>query len=250
MEIIGIPLSVETISAAFIQATDRDRILVSAAYVNPLKPGVGNDYACAAAGFDQLLKLGYVFLHESEFATLAKIDAIPRRCVVCINAWRMDSGARRRAEEATAIVCRFIESLSNLRRDVAYISQGSPHLYDSIVSTLMKLNNFTVIDTASSADLAFEVVKVHSDLPRHTVRHTLTDELKAGFLNVIGCIGSTYDYGPKPPFVAQISQARRIWLVRVGREPFAKQMDANLLLSLIDKRAPELNSMTAVMEIE
>lgn len=251
MRIIGVPLVNAAISSEFLEAIRGDGVFVSAAYINPRALETSNDYNCAASGFDRLIAEGYTFLHSSEFEMLQKHGDVPKKCVVCVNAWRNDDGTRKTPDQAAEIVFAYLKRVRlATSKDVAYIVQGSPKLYDSIVPLLESFETCEIVDTQSSADLAYGCVEDFCKLPRKTVTMALRERLSEGYANVIGCIGGTYRYDNPPPFTLDLVKAARVWLVRISDVPEVEQCTGLELLERIQRQDSTLNYKTAVIEIE
>jgi len=249
VKIIGIPLTSEGVTPEFAQVVAGSKILVSATHIAHRAPHENNDFVCAQVGYRYLLSVGFCLLTEAEFWLLHKHNDLPERVIVSVNAWLSPSGARRWPAEAAVIIAEFLKRLEAATDgDVAYACQGSPRLYDSLAAELMKMLDCEVVDTPSSADLAYSAIAKHNPLAKHVLAHSHHDDLKDGCANVVGSFGSIY--AQRPHFLSQLHKASRIWAVRIGDKSEIEPLGVEELRLKMRSSDRGLNSQTLIIEVQ
>lgn len=249
VKIIGIPLTSEGVASEFMQAVAGDKILVSASHIKHWAPEENNDFVCAQAGYRYLISEGYCLLTEAEFWLLHRHNDLPAKVIVSVNAWLSPSGARHWPSEAATLVMGFLDRLqATTDREIGYICQGSPKLYDSLAAELIMALDCEVIDTPSSADLAYSAIRQHNPLPKYILSRSHYDDLNVGCANVIGSFGGIYAHTPH--FLSQIDKASRIWAVRIGDKSEIESLGVEELRSRMQSNDGSLNSQTLIIEVQ
>jgi hypothetical protein len=209
----------------------RSVIAVESGHIDLSALHQNNDYRCAQVGFDLLLKRGFQFTQH-----LPSADVY--RHVLSASLWSSPQGRRSPEEVAQDLVALFLSLRGRCSADLWYITQGSPRFADSVSSILLE-QGASILDTESSAELAYAATG--STLPVHFPRKE--DPAREGHANVFTAFGSCYP--PRYRLDVQLKRARRAFLVSLGYESVAVQIDPNTL----DLGDVGLHSKTLILEI-
>jgi len=247
MRVVGLPLTTASMTDEFrsLLASSARLALISTVALDLADRERSNDYVCARAGYDYLIDSGFDFVYP---------DKIERgnsyRLVVMLPVWYDADGSRRSPCDVAADVIALAATLRDKGIDeVGYLTQGSPRLYDSISSRLIDAGA-TVVDTASSADLAYAAIADASTLPRRDIDPRV-DLLVPGYANVVGCVGPIYGgVSQIEPIVSGLARASRAWVVGVSDRPDVLSVSPTDLAAAIRAGAPSLNSKTLILEME
>lgn len=215
--VAGLPLSDDSISQEFIDffSEDVETICIMSGAFNTGDLSQSLEYKSASSGFNILIKNGYKFIDSVNFKNEKKA------VVMYKDAWNRPDGTRRSANDVGKFV---VDKSKELRKQhpnarILRIAPGSPYLYDGVSGYMIeKYPNLTVIDTKSSAELAYDrLCKIlNLDLPAVIVDPT-TGILSDKSINLIGCVGYVYkDYVKLENIINNIKPSSRIFDIKVG----------------------------------
>lgn len=187
LHILGLPLTPESVTDEFLAFIKQPNvILIQSSLMYAIKEH-NNDYVTARTGYDLLFAHDYV-LNEN-----MPIGQTSARTIFTKQLWTKD----RNGQLVTDQVISIYQELQQNNPDsaIAYITPGSPGLYDIISKNLTNSNlGVSVIDTKSSAELAVEYLVSHNLLPdlEMNVLDKRSSDIKNDCVNVFGCLGSIY----------------------------------------------------------
>lgn len=246
MKVVGLPLSRASMTDEFCALVEdrADRVFVLALSLNPEMLESSNDYVCAKAGFDFLFREGYQLVSLDEFPRLSRY----RHILMC-PVWYLSDGRRRKPVEVADDIRSIMDRLRLIPRlDVCYLTQGSPRLYDPVSASLLN-GEAQLVDTCSSAEMAYSLAAVGTGLP-YWVVDPMRGDLLPGHVNVIGCLGSLYSADERRgEFASHVAGSERAWIVSVGDDPHVQEIHPRELAQQIRSGNPALNARTAVVQV-
>ena len=245
MRIVGIPLTVETITDKFRKFINEDsnRVLVMSSVIDWRAPDLSWDYRCAKVGFDYVRDSGFEFVLWDDFRYLSK----PLRHVLMLPLWYDAFGVRRSPQEVANHINSFVRALYSLGiDDVSYITQGSPFLHDAVSRHLIQSDSL-VLDATSSATLAFNAVRGLTSMPMHVPTDLRRDGLLSGHANVLGSVGSHYSLG-HGALLDDLSISIRAWAVTLGKNLLVSEIAPVEIAEAIRTGSTRFNATTFVIE--
>lgn len=246
MKVVGLPLSRASMTDEFCALVEdrADRVFVMALSLNPEMLESSNDYVCAKAGFDFLFRAGYQLVSLDEFPRLSRY----RHILMC-PVWYLSDGRRRKPVEVADDIRSIMARLKLIPcLDVCYLTQGSPRLYDPVSASLLN-GEAQLVDTCSSAEIAYRLAAVGTGLPCWIV-DPMRDDLLPGHVNVIGCLGSLYGVAERrAEFVNRILDSERTWIVSVGDASRVEEVRPEEMARRIKSNSPALNAQTVVVQM-
>lgn len=215
--VAGLPLSEDSVTEEFKNffSEDVETICIMSGAFNTGDLSKSLEYKSASKGFDILIQNGYKFINSENFNNEKKA------VVMYKDAWNRPDGTRKSATDVGKFV---IETAKELRKThpnarILRIAPGSPYLYDGVSGYMIdNYPNISVIDTKSSAELAYErICKIlNIDLPAFIVEPT-EGILCEKSVNLIGCVGFVYqDYVKLENIINNIKPNDRIFDIKVG----------------------------------
>ncbi len=227
--ILGLPITKNSVSLEFID------------FINSKEPTIyiqtsgfnknTNDYLTTQVGYDILIE--------------RNIN------IICLNLWNKFA-IRLEAEK----VCELIEEKikeyqKNYNVRIVYITTGSPYLYDVVCDTLMiNLPKENIINTKSSAQLSYEIVKQSYDLPIN-ITSNKNKTIKTGFINIVGCLGEIYSdqFGDIDNFIKAFDENTVIYDIKLGHYNIVnKIMYSDLITKIKSDRKYFNNSTIAIIK--
>jgi hypothetical protein len=227
--ILGLPITKDSVSSEFINFINSKEptIYIQASGFNKNT----NDYLTTQVGYDILIECGIN--------------------IVCLNLWNKFE-IRLEAEE----VCELIkEKIKEYRKDyngkIVYVTTGSPYLYDVVCDTLMvNLPKENIIDTKSSVQLSYEIIKKIHDLPIN-ITSNKNKTIKKDFINIVGCLGEIYSnqFGNIDNFIKTFDENTLIYDIKLGYNSIVNKILYNdLIIKIKNDRKYFNNSTIAIIK--
>lgn len=241
LTIVGLPLSKNSATEEFLNfiSSDRPIILFSSVWFD----STSNDYITA--------KIGYELLFENGFKIVQNIfveNLDTKKILLGFPLWVAGGGLRK---DPTDVANFIIEIYKKLKEDfpnykIAYITPGSPFLYDLAVEKIINSgNNIKIIDTKSSAQLCYEhLLKYDHRIPKYPLNIVLKNpnrvDLKENYINMIGCLGAIYNFNSNL-LLPQLSESDLIFTISIGDNTLVKEHTIYELKKMFRNKDTRLN---------
>lgn len=223
--IVGLPISSDSVTPEFLEFIQQDvqTICIMSGSLNLNDIERSSEYKSSHIGFDLLIKNGFQFIDSDKPINQKKVVFMVKKC------WNREDGTRISANGVGKRIIELAEELSkkypNAR--ISRIAPGSPYLYDGVSSFMIdNFSNIEVIDTKSSAELAYEKlsVELNINLPVDIVDPTKI-VLQNNCINILGCVGFIYkDYVDLNQILKSIKTNSKIYDIKVGYNDSIKEI--------------------------
>jgi hypothetical protein len=246
LHILGLPLSKNSITEEFLNfiGSDTPTLLFSSVQFTDDEKKTNNDYITAKVGYDLLFDQGFKII-PGNLITPTIID----KTILSFPLWLSING-RRNASDVGIDIVKIYKQLQQTfpNVNIAYITPGSPMLYDFVVKKIIKIvDNIKIIDTKSSAELSYNyLLNYSSKIPNYPL-NLITDQndvkLTEESINIIGCIGPTYKINVNP-ILSQLSESDLIFTISIGYVTLVREHTLSELRKMFKNNHPYLNSAT------
>lgn len=204
-----------------------------------------NDYVTARIGVELL------FSHDYQLTEHMPVAQISGRTVFMKQLW---TPLRDAGQVASDIVqCYHDLQQQNPTSVIAYITPGSPDLYNTVYDNLKKLNILgTVVNTRSSAELAVDYL-VSNGMITHGRLNIVAGnqpDIKSHDINILGCLGNIYNVDMKillPALIARISNGAKIFRVSLSDQVHVESLAKIQLIQQLMANRSSFNSTLIVI---
>lgn len=249
MYVIGLPLSKQSTTKEFIDffKEDVETICIMSASMNVSKMESSPEFKSSSSGYEVMMENGYKFI------SLSKLTNEKKSIVMLGDCWRKPDGTRRIANQVGEYVYEVAKELRKKHPNarIARIGPGSPYLYDGVAGYLINnCPNIEVIDTKSSAQLAYERVcsLLDCELPMNIVEPTECI-LEDKSVNIVGCVGFIYkDYVKLDMLVEAIKPGSKLYEVKIGYNSSIEEIKVNELMKLYEETPDYSPSIIAIID--
>jgi hypothetical protein len=241
LHILGLPLTSQSVTDEFLEFIKQTNvILIQASLMYAIKEH-NNDYVTARTGYDLL------FAHDYVLTENMPVGQTSAHTIFAKQLWTKDRNCQLITQQVIDVYHELRQS--NPDSIIAYITPGSPGLYDSIFKNLTNANlDISVIDTKSSAELAVEYLvsnKLIPDLEMNILNgheaSTIKSTIKYDQVNIIGCLGNIYHSDIKmtaSALLSGISNNAKIFIIHLSDKIHVEKLTKiELIKQLITKRA-------------
>jgi hypothetical protein len=247
LHIVGLPLSKDSVTDKFLNfiSSDTPTLLITSVQFSMEGREINNDYITARVGYDLLFDHGFKMFPGS----LVMPDVI-NKTIIGFPLWLSKDGRRHAknvADDIIEIYKQLQQKFPNV--NIAYITPGSPFLYDFVVKKIIKLvNNVEVIDTESSAIISYQHLLSYSDkIPKYRLKLIENPlnikKLKKHHINIVGCLSSTYATNVEPLLNA-LSESDLIFSISVGHDIVVKEHTLSEFKKMIETNSTTLKFAT------
>lgn len=247
LHVVGLPLSKDSVTDKFLNfiSSDTPTLLISSVQFSMANKEINNDYITAKVGYDLLFDHGFKIFPGS-----LVIPDIIDKTIIGFPLWLSKDGRRRASDVAVDVIeiyKQLQEKFPNV--NIAYITPGSPFLYDFVVKKITKLvDDVEIIDTKSSAIISYQHLLSYSDkIPKYRLKlienHLTVKKLKKQHINIVGCLSSTYTSNIEP-LLKNLSESDLIFSILIGHDIVVKEHTLTEFKKMVETNSNALRFST------